>query len=294
MAMEKNRISTSAYPIRCAPQHAELFKVIFCRMNNESKYELGFYPEGSVLLDGPEKYRSILKSQNEYLLNMTTFPLQNTSRQQMSLLRPKLEEHPSIKSIIPTLKTTSNGRWLIETTRKYIKQAKAHVDNTILELEGDLRENLESDGFEVIPNISLTSWGAQDISDLVKTTDIKHPDKIITPPKPNAWLRPPTMKQTTLTHTFETIKNQATPATITPNKTTKTTSNKTQATPSPPSSTPAINTKDLLTQIQSIKSEVLNQCKSYMYNEIRKLNEKQQEQNKILEDTIKKILMNKQ
>ena len=66
----KNRISTSAYQIRCAPQHAELFKVIFCGINNESKYELRLYPEGSILLDGPEKYRSILKSQNEYLFNM--------------------------------------------------------------------------------------------------------------------------------------------------------------------------------------------------------------------------------
>lgn len=84
-------------------------------MNNESKYELEFYPEGSILLDGPEKYRSILRSQNEYLFNMSTFPLNNTSRQQMSLLRPKLEEHPSIKMIIPTMKT--DGRWLIETTK---------------------------------------------------------------------------------------------------------------------------------------------------------------------------------
>ena len=94
----------------------------------------------------------------------------------MSLLRTKLEAHPSIKSIIPTLKTDTNGRWLIETTRKYIKQAKAHVDNTILELDNDLRDTLDSDGFEVMPNIALTSWGAQDIYNLVKTTNIKHPD----------------------------------------------------------------------------------------------------------------------
>ena len=102
----------------------------------------------------------------------------------MSILRPKLEEHPSIKSIIPTLKTDTNGRWLIETTRKYIKQAKAHVDNTILELDSDLRDTLESDGFEVMPNISLTSWGAQDIYNLVKTTNIKHPDQEKKSPNP--------------------------------------------------------------------------------------------------------------
>ena len=69
-----------------------------------------------------------------------------------------------------------------------------------------------------MPKISFISWVAQDISDLVKTTQIKHPDNVTTPPKPNACLRPPNMKQTTLTHTFETIKKQPTPATITPNK----------------------------------------------------------------------------
>ena len=147
---------------------------------------------------------------------MTTFPIQNTSRKQMSLLRPKLGEQPSIKMIIPTLKTNSNGRWLIETTRKHIKQAKAHAENTILELESELQDNLETDGFEVMPNISLTSWGAQDISDLVKTTQIKHPDTNTTNIKPNAWLRPPTTKKTTSTYTFETIKKTTTPVTITP------------------------------------------------------------------------------
>ena len=120
----KYRVSKSAYQICFSPKHDALYKCILCRMKNESKYDLGFYPEGSILLDGPEKYLSILKSQNEYLFNMTTFPIDNTSRKQMSLIRPKLEEHPSIKMVIPTNKTNTTGRWLIETTKKYAKQAK--------------------------------------------------------------------------------------------------------------------------------------------------------------------------
>ena len=111
-------------------------------MYYESKYEIGFYPEGSILLDGPKKYRSILKFQNEYLFIMSTFPINNTSRKQMSLIRPKIEEHPSIKMIIPTNKTNTTGRWLIETTKKYSKKDKDHVEKTLMEIDEDLRENL--------------------------------------------------------------------------------------------------------------------------------------------------------
>ena len=101
------------------------------------------------------------------------------------------------------------------------------------------------------------------------------------------------MKQTTLTHTFESIKKQPTTATITPKKPTQKTTNKSPDSSSQNSSPPDINAKDLFTQIQSIKSKVLSQCKSYMDNEIRKLNEKQQEQNKRLEDIIQKMPNNK-
>ena len=43
-----------------------------------------------------------------------------------------------------------------------------------------------------------------------------------------------------------------------------------------------------MAQIQSIKAEVLTQCKSYMDDELKKMTEKQQEQNKRLEDLIQK------
>ena len=105
----------------------------------------------------------IIKYQNEYLFNMFAFHLNNTSRKQISLIRPKLLEHSSIKMVIPTNKTNKTGRWLIETTKKYAKQAKAHVENILMQLDGDLEENLESDGYNIMPNISMTSWGAQEI-----------------------------------------------------------------------------------------------------------------------------------
>ena len=231
-------------------------------MNNESRYPLKFYPEGSIFIDGPEKYRSVLKSQNEYLHNMSTFPMNNTSRQQMSLIRQKLEEHPSIKLIIPTNKTDTTGRWLIESTKKYVKQAKAHVENILMQLDGDLRENLENNGYEVMPNISLTSWGANDISDLIETTEIKHPDKEQNNPKPNAWIRPPRTTRPVPMHTYETLPTKKTPVPITPNRY-KTNLNTT------PKET-QIDSKKLMEEIQSLKNEVLNQCKSYIEQEIKK------------------------
>ena len=61
----KARVTTSTYQIRCNPDHAQFFKCIFCRMAITKAYPLSFFPEGAILTDGPEKYRSILKGQNE-------------------------------------------------------------------------------------------------------------------------------------------------------------------------------------------------------------------------------------
>ena len=88
---------------------------------------------------------------------MSNFPMNNTIRIQMSLIRPKLLENPSIKMVTPTNKTDKTGQWIIETTKKYAKQAKAHVENILMQLHGDLEENLENDGYDIMPNISMTS-----------------------------------------------------------------------------------------------------------------------------------------
>ena len=61
------------------PSHVQFFKVIFFRMATTTEYPLDFYPEGAILLDVPEKYRSILKAHNEYLFNITTYPIHDTN-----------------------------------------------------------------------------------------------------------------------------------------------------------------------------------------------------------------------
>ena len=141
-----------------------------------SKYPLNFYYDGEIIIDGPEKYRSILKEQNEYLFSMTTFPVYSTSIDQMKLLSTKLFEHKSIKRVIKTQKSEETGRWLVETTKKLEKQAKYHFDHSILQMENELEscQTLVSS-----PNRSLTPWGANDISELVTQTKVQHPDQKI-------------------------------------------------------------------------------------------------------------------
>ena len=81
-------------------------------------------------------------------------------------------------------------------------------------------------------------------------------------------------------HTNETIPPKTNPVTITP---TKNDSNPKEVQKETP-----IDPKKLLEEIQSLKKEVLNQCKSYIETEIKKVNEIQMEQNKKLEVIIKK------
>ena len=151
-----------------------------------------------------------------------------------------------------------------------------------MQLDDELRDTLESDGHEIMPNISLTSWGAKDISDLISSTDIKHPDPEPKKPTPNAWLRPPRMSRPEAPHTYEILPKQS-PATITPTKaSTKDNNNDKHANETP------IDPKKLLAEIQSLKKDVLSQCKSYVEKEMQKINELQQEQNKKLEEIIKK------
>ena len=150
-----------------------------------------------------------------------------------------------------------------------------------MQLDEDLRENLECDGHEVMPNISLTSWGAKDISDLIATTEIKHPDPEQKNPKPNAWLRPPRMSRPAAPHTYESLPKKASPVTITPTKASDTpTNNDHNAKESP------IDPKKLLAEIQSLKKDVLNQCKSYVEKEMEKISEIQNEHNRKLEEII--------
>ena len=134
-----------------------------------------------------------------------------------------------------------------------------------------------------MPNISLTSWGAKDISDLIATTVIKHPDPEQKDPKPNAWLRPPRMSRPAAPHTYETLPKQATSVTITPTKASETPKNNEHNAKESP-----IDPKKLLAEIQSLKKDVLSQCKSYVEKEMQKINEIQTEHNRKLEEIIKK------
>ena len=97
-------------------------------MSLNSKYDFNFMPEGMLQLSGQNAYKNALRTHNEYLQNFATFPIYNTTSQQMSSIRPDILKHHSIKRILKTNKTETNGRWLIETTKTKIEQAQNHID----------------------------------------------------------------------------------------------------------------------------------------------------------------------
>ena len=88
------------------------------------------------------------------------------------------------------------------------------------------------------------------------------------------------MPNTSITHTFDTIKPNPANISITPTLSPSTTKK--------PPRAQDIDPKDLLKQIQSIKTDILNHCKTYMDKEMKQMYDKQKEQNKKLEDIIKK------
>ena len=269
----KDRVTTSVFQIRCHPDHATFMKCILCRMHTESKYPLHFYPEGAILIDGPEKYRSILKEQNEYLFGMTTFPIYAISYEQMRILSPKLLEHRSIRRVIKTQKTEETGRWLVETTKKLEKQAKAHFDNSLMQLEEEL-EKIQT--LTSTPNRNLTTWGATDISDLVSNIKVNHPDPKQENKKENSWVRPPRIRRIIAPHSYEVVAN---------NEANKKTSKQNKAPPSNNSKPDEnINGQDLLKEIKSMKDDIIVHCSKMFDTEANNLRKAQEEQQKKIKE----------
>ena len=83
---------------------------------------------GLVQISGSEIFKKTLQAQEKYLMNVATFPIFNTTVQEMSILREELEKKRSIVRIIKTKNTIENGRWLVETTKQQYENAKKDYD----------------------------------------------------------------------------------------------------------------------------------------------------------------------
>ena len=162
---------------------------------------------------------------------MTTSPLNSTSIDQMELLCPKLLNHKGIIRIIKTLKTEDTGRWLVETTKKLEKQARAHFNSK--------------------PNRTLTSRGVDEISQLITNTKIQNPDEEKGKPTKNSWKKTTRINKTQAPDTYDQIP---------------VIDNKIQNTePNPPreiqqSKGTSIDGQSLLNEIKSMKNEIISHC----------------------------------
>ena len=107
------RIHTTALEMRCAPDDAIHLKKIMTRISIRSTNKIQFMPTGMLQLTGQKTYQNALRSQNEYLQNIATFPLYNTTEEQMEKLKPDILKDNSIKRILKTNNTEGSGRWLI-------------------------------------------------------------------------------------------------------------------------------------------------------------------------------------
>ena len=64
---------------------------------------------------------------------------------------------------------------------------------------------------ENTPNRNITTWGENDISDLVTNIKVHHPDPKKEPKKENSWIRPPRIRRTHAPHSYEAVSNNEVP-----------------------------------------------------------------------------------
>ena len=92
-------------------------------------------PTRMIQLFGKEVFKRSVGSHNAYLENFATLPVYEIYPKDMSLLCSQLLASPHINRILKTKSSTTNGRWLIETTTRKINQAQTHCKHTLTNLQ---------------------------------------------------------------------------------------------------------------------------------------------------------------
>ena len=82
-------------------------------------------------LPGIEIFKRSIGAHNAYLDNFATFPVYEIYPEDMSLIRDQLLLSPYINRILKTKSSTTNGRWLIETTTRKLTQAQKHCEHIL-------------------------------------------------------------------------------------------------------------------------------------------------------------------
>ena len=134
------------------------------------------------------------------------------------------------------------------------------------------------------------------VSTLVNHTQIQHPEEPKEPSTPNAWRKPPRMRRTTTSHSYDVVPNNVTPKKKTNNNTVtyeEITNNQIpRKTPKQNDSTISVNSKPdenvngqaLLNELKNMKAEIIGQCSKMFNTEANKLREAQEEQQRLIKE----------
>ena len=143
----------------------------------------------------------------------------------------------------------------------------------------ELEEQLAScTKLERNPNRNLSPWGANDINQLVHQTKIQHPEEPKVNGTPNAWKKPPRLRRTPATHSYDEVKNNITPQKRNTNNSTakNNTAEKNQHLED------NIDGQALLNELKKMKAEIIAHCSNMFDRELKKIKKEQEEQKKVI------------
>ena len=118
----KSHITTSAYEIRCHPDKSKIMKTLLAKCSEDGNTNFSFILYGLSQITTNETYRRQIVLQNNILANMAVVPIHGISKKGMKdKAQEKLIRTPGIRSIEVSHIIGENGKLLLLTSKKYIK-----------------------------------------------------------------------------------------------------------------------------------------------------------------------------
>ena len=130
-----NRISTTAFDIRCNPKDSSLLKTLMARCSEDTNNDFTFIPYGLLQMTNAETYRRQIIFQNNFIASMAIIPIYGVTKAAMrDKVQEKLRQVAGISGIEETHLTMDKGKWLVVTNKACKNQVKKEVDRILREM----------------------------------------------------------------------------------------------------------------------------------------------------------------
>ena len=130
-----DRISTTAFDIRCNPKDSSLLKTLMARCSEDPNNEFTFIPYGLLQMTNTETYRRQIIFQNNFIASMAIIPIYGVTKLAMNdKVYDKLRQVAGISGIEETHLTLDKGKWLVVTNKACKTQVKKEVDRLLREM----------------------------------------------------------------------------------------------------------------------------------------------------------------